>query len=29
MCFDLACSGCHVPVAANDYLFTSLAPRPR
>ena len=23
------CVGCHVPVAANDFVFTSLAPRPR
>ena len=27
--FVQECIGCHVPVAANDYLFTSLAPRPR
>jgi Cytochrome P460 len=27
--FAQECVGCHVPVAANDFVFTSLAPRPR
>ena len=27
--FAQECVGCHVPVVANDFVFTSLAPRPR
>lgn len=27
--FAQECVGCHVPVAANDHVFTSFAPRPR
>jgi len=27
--FAQECVGCHVPVAANDFVFTSLAPVPR